>query len=354
MKNIYLIHLGIGKVGRNLVNQIMNVKDKLRDRNLINLIYCGLYNSRGGYFDSEGIDKNKLTKIPDLLEKKKGKYGDNDEILNIIEKIHQPFILIDTTASEKTFPVIFSALVRGGCVVLSNKKVLTLRQEQFDLLHQLGKDRLFYETCVGAALPIISTLKDLIDTGDEILEIKGCLSGTLGFLFSQLDNGERFSEVVLQAKELGFTEPDPRDDLSGTDVARKAIILARIIGLKIELSDIKLEKLYKKEMENLSIDEFLKTVNQMDDDYKKRFEEEKDNGKTIRFIANISSKGCKVGMESVAKDSDLGSLKGPDNMIVFKTRRYFDHPLVIKGPGAGPEVTASGVFADILKAVKIL
>ncbi len=353
MNNIYIIHLGIGQVGHSLADQIMRVKDKLRDKYLINLIYCGLYNSCSGYYNPEGFSDDQLKKILDNLERKGQKKEVNDEVLNILNELHQPFILIDTTASEKTFPLIFSALAKGGYAVLSNKKPLTMRQEEFDLLNQLGKDRLFYETCVGAGLPVISTLKDLIDTGDEILEIKGCFSGTLGYLFSQLEEGNPFSRAVLEAKNLGFTEPDPRDDLSGLDVVRKALILARMMGQKIELSDIKLEKLYIKEMENLSVDKFLKTINQMDEEYRKKFEKEKDNGKTLRFIANVSSNGCKVGMESVAKDSDLGSLKGPDNMIVFKTRRYFDRPMVIKGPGAGSEVTAAGVFADLLKVAGI-
>lgn len=354
MKNTYIIHLGIGRVGRNLVDQIMRVKDKLRDKYLINLIYCGLYNSHGGYFDPEGFSNEQIIKNLDHLERKRQKNGVNDEILNILNEIHQPFILIDTTGSENTFPLIFSALAKRGCAVLSNKKPLTMRQEQFDLLHQLGKDRLFYETTVGAGLPIISTLKDLLDTGDEILVIKGCFSGTLGYLFSQLDNGKRFSEAIAEAKEKGFTEPDPRDDLSGLDVARKALILARLIGLKIEISDIKLESLFPQNLQNISVDEFLISVKELDDEYKERFKEVRKKGKTLRFVANISSNGCKVGMESVAKDSNLGSLKGPDNMIVFKTRRYFENPLVVKGPGAGAEVTASGVFADILTVVQMI
>lgn len=354
MKNIYLIHLGIGKVGRNLVDQIMKVKDKLRDRNLINLIYCGLYNSHSGYYNPEGISNEQLTKTLDNLERRGQKKEVNDEVLNILNEMHQPFVLIDTTASEKTFPIIFSALAKGGCAVLSNKKPLTMRQEQFDLLHQLGRERLFYETIVGAGLPVISTLRDLIDTGDEIIEIKGCFSGTLGYIFSQLDKGERFSEAVMEAKESGFTEPDPRDDLSGVDVLRKALILARMIGQKIEMKDIKLQALYPESFNKYSIEDFMRNIKKLDKEYKEKFERARQKGNTFRYVAKVSQKSVEVGLTELPQKSDLGNLNGPDNIIVFKTKRYFDRPMVVKGPGAGIEVTASGVFADILNIANII
>lgn len=322
-----LLHLGIGKVGKALVRQILENKDRLKKNNL-DLIYCGIFDYAGGIFDPAGLSDRRLISFPQNAKL---------SVEIALNKIPKPFILIDTTASDETHPYLISALKSKGGAVLSNKKPLSSSQKKFDQLHQAAQGRLFYETTVGAALPVISTLKDLVDTGDEIIEIRGCFSGTLGFLFSQLDKEKRFSEAVLQAKELGFTEPDPRDDLSGLDVARKALILARLMGLKIEISDIKLEKLYKK-----------------DDYYKKRLEKEKKKGKVLRYAASISNSGCRVGIESVDKNSDLGSLDGPDNMIIFKTQRYFDHPLVIKGPGAGVEITASGVFSDILKAARIL
>jgi len=354
VKNIYIIHLGIGNVGRALLRQVMEVEDMLRDKYLLNLIYCGLFNSRGGYYDREGYRKDQVRNILDQLKNIKYDERSDDEILNIIDEVHQPFILIDTTPSDKTFPVIFSTLAKGGYVVLSNKKPLTMQQEQYDLLHQLGQERLFYETTVGAGLPVIRTLKTLLVTGDDVLEIKGCFSGTLGFLFSKIENGSKFSTAVKEAKEKGFSEPDPRDDLSGLDVARKALILARIIGRKLELSDIEIESLYPTRMNKLSLDEFLKSATQLDSLYQDKFRKAKHMGKTLRFVANVTARKCTVGLEMVSKNSDLGSLKGPDNIIIFKTKRYFDRPMVIKGAGAGAEVTATGVFGDILTIAGIV
>lgn len=347
MKRFYIFHLGIGNVGRNLVLQIIDQMDALRDKYLIDLVYCGLYNSHGGYFDTEGFEKSKLVNILAELVGKKAR--DSRNMLDMVNEMHQPFILIDTTSSEKTFSMIFSTLARGGYAVLSNKKPLTIRQEQYDLLHQLGQERLFYETTVGAGLPVIRTLKTLLATGDEILEIKGCFSGTLGFLFSAIEDGSKFSGAVIAAKEKGYTEPDPRDDLSGLDVARKALILSRILGRHIELSDIDLISLYPESMGNLTVNEFLRKVNQLDDLYQRKIDDAKKKDQTLRFVATITARKCTVGLEKVSKNSDLGGLKGPDNMIIFKTKRYLDRPLVVKGPGAGPEVTAAGVLGDILQ-----
>lgn len=353
MKDFYLIHLGIGNVGKELVKQILHEKNHIRDKHQVNLNYCGLYNSRGGEFDPEGFNNDKLIKILDHLEKKRQQNGINEEILNIINDVHQPLILIDTTASEKTFPIIFSTLARRGFAVLSNKKPLTLRQEQFDLLHQLGRERLFFETTVGAALPVISSLKSLLDTGDEIIEITGCFSGTLGFICSSIEDGISFSESVKQAKEKGFTEPDPRDDLSGQDVGRKALILARILGQKIEMSDIKLQALYPDSYNNYSVSEFMEEIKNLDRGYTEKFHQALNKGNTLRYLAKVTQKSVYVSLTEVSKQSDVGNLKGPDNIIVFKTQRYLDRPIVIKGPGAGVEVTASGVFGDILNIVNM-
>lgn len=354
MKKLNILHLGVGQVGRNLVEQIIKMQDQLRDKHLADLIYCGLYNSRGGYFNPEGFSNGQLIKILDDLERIKSKEEINEKVLNALNEIHQPFILIDTTASEKTFPLIFSALARGGYAVLSNKKPLTLRQEQFDLLHQLGRERLFYETTVGAALPVISTLKSLLDTGDEIIEIKGCFSGTLGFICSSIEDGLPFSESVKRAKESGFTEPDPRDDLSGKDVARKALILARMIGQKIEMADIKLQALYPDSYNKYSVPEFMERIKDLDQEFKEKFQQAQNKGNTLRYLAKVTQKSVSVSLTEVPKQSDVGNLKGPDNIIVFKTKRYFDRPLVIKGPGAGVEVTASGVFGDILNITNMI
>lgn len=326
MKKLYILHIGVGHVGNEVVKQIEQQKEKLKDSFEVDLSYQGKFTAT----NSEEEIKKAITTVP------------------------TPFVVIDTTASDKTLPYLTEALTRGGFVVLANKKPLASEQKNFDTLHTLGKERLFYECVVGAGLPVIRPLKDCIETGDEIIEIQGCFSGTLGFLFSQLDSGKLFSESVREAKQKGFTEPDPRDDLSGTDVARKALILARLLGKKIELENIQLESLYPKEMNTLSTEEFLTETQTLDAIYTKRLAKAAKNKKVLRFVAKINQNECSVGLQEVDKASDIGSLNGPDNIVVIKTKRYFTNPLVIKGPGAGIAVTAAGVFADILSIAKIV
>ena len=344
MKTVNLLHLGIGNVGRALLSQIGQESENLKKHRRINLKYCGLFNSKGGIFNSHGLTKKEIDQFPENV---------SCDPQKAITKISPPFFLIDTTATEATFPLLMKALKKGG-VILSNKKPLAASQKQFDILYKIGKERLLYETTVGAALPIVSTLKSLLSTGDEIIEIKGCFSGTLGFLFSRLEEGISFSKAVLEAEEKGYTEPDPRDDLSGLDVARKALILSRILGKKIELTDIKLSPLFPREMEKLSVSEFLKEVKRLDEFYKNKQNKAKSKRRTLRFVASINSIQTTVGLEDVEINSDLGRLKGPDNLILFRTKRYFNNPLIIKGPGAGVEVTASGVFNDILTISKMI
>lgn len=360
MKKLYILQLGAGNVGGTLIQQITSYAGK-------ELMYCGVFTSKEGVFRKTGLSKKVLSSF---LQKQQFKHY--DAFINIakvqtasriagmsgmttngaLAEMPEPFVLIDTTASHTTLPLMKRALQRGGYVVMSNKKPIAGTQKDFDALHKLGADRLFYETTVGAGLPVISTLRTLLSTGDEVLEIQGCFSGTLGFLFSQVENGASFSDAVLEAKKLGFTEPDPRDDLSGVDVARKALIVARLLGMKLEMSDVKLEGLYPKKMSALSVDEFLAQLTNLDTKYKEKAATAQKQGKVLRFIATVSKDGCNVGLEAVEKTSDIGSLSGPDNLIVFKTKRYYDNPLVIKGPGAGREVTAAGVFGDLLAVAR--
>ena len=326
MKKLHILHLGIGNVGKEVQEQIQKQNKYVQKE-------FGVALHIAYSFHSKNSEK---------------------EIQEAIDNIPNPFVLVDTTASDQTVPYIIKALRRGGFAVLANKKPLAMSQVIFDKLHRVGKQRLFYECVVGAGLPVICPLKDFIATGDSILEIQGCFSGTLGFIFSQHDQGINFSQAVKDAKEKGFTEPDPRDDLSGKDVARKALILARLMGKKIELQDIQLEGLYPQSMQELSVEEFLIQCNQLDNRYKKMVQNAKMKDQVIRFVAKVSKNTCSVGLMLVEKDSDIGNLQGPDNIIVIKTERYFDNPLVIKGPGAGIAVTAGGVFSDILSIARIV
>ncbi len=330
MNKAKIVHLGIGNVGKTLVRQILEVD--------CGLVYCGMFNSKGGIFRESGLLHSEIKKFPNGVE--------DLTFENIIRQLaDKNYIVVDTTASDKTYELLIKALQKGCSVVVSNKKPLCKSFGMFEQIAQKNGERFFYETTVGAGLPVIKTLKNLLLTGDKIIRIEGCFSGTLGYIFSEAENGVVFSDAVKKAFELGYTEPDPRDDLSGLDVARKALILARTMGVRLELSDIKLTGLYPREMEILTVPEFMHAIKKLDRSF---------SGKTLRYVATIDGKSCRVGFKKVEKNSDLGSLKGPDNFVLFQTKRYDKNPLIIKGPGAGVEVTASGVFADILEARSII
>lgn len=347
MKRVCIIHAGIGKVGKQLIRQLYDLEKQIKKDYHFHLFYCGLFNSVSGVYATKEIP---LVEIADDPLKHFFRIENTEYIMaDIIKKTVLPFIFIDTTASQSTYPLILTALEKGGYAVLSNKKPLSDSQKLFDILIKNDHHHLFFETTVGAGLPVISTLKSLIHTGDKVVQIQGCFSGTLGYIFSQMEEGVSFSAAVKNAKQNGFTEPDPRDDLSGKDVARKALILARLCGYKLELSDIKLQGLYPSSMQKISREQFMQLLPQLDLQYKKKMNDALRIGKTLRFVATFGKGICQVGMKEVDRGSDIGSLRGPDNLIVFKTKRYFTNPLVIKGPGAGVEITASGVVSDILQ-----
>jgi homoserine dehydrogenase len=278
-----------------------------------------------------------------------------------------------TAASSSLFTFMERAMARGAGLIVANKKLLAGAQEEFTALARFGPRRLMFETTVGAGLPVISTLRSLLASGDEIIEISGCMSGTLGYICSGLERDLPFSDSVRRAREQGFTEPDPRVDLSGQDVARKALILARLWraerrrcegaeepgqsgggssaagGSAIELEHIPTEPLFPSDMACLSTDEFLQALPDLDWQYTERMRRARSHGRTLRYTARVSGIGCRVGLEEVALDGGLGRcLQGPDNVFQFRTRRYPEHPLIVQGPGAGAEVTAAGVISDLL------
>jgi homoserine dehydrogenase len=280
--------------------------------------------------------------------------------------------VVDTSTgdSHRLFPFMERALARGARLIVANKKLLAGTQAEFTALTRFGPGRLMCEATVGAGLPIISTLRCLLSTGDDILEISGCMSGTLGYICSSLEQGVPFSQSVWRAREQGFTEPDPRADLSGQDVARKALILSRLWraeqrrrqdwggaapehaaagGGDIELDQIATEPLFPGDMAHLDTNEFLQRLPELDQEYATRMAGARSRGHTLRYTARVAGTGCRVGLEEVSLDGSMGHvLQGPDNIFQFRTRRYRERPLVVQGPGAGPEVTAAGVVSDLL------
>ncbi|XP_010931475.1 uncharacterized protein [Elaeis guineensis] len=258
--------------------------------------------------------------------------------------------VVDCSASSETVSILKQAVGLGCCIVLANKKPLTCGIEAYEKL--ISNFRCIrFESTVGAGLPVIASVNRVLASGDPIYHIVGSLSGTLGYVMSEVEAGKLFSKVVQEAKSLGFTEPDPRDDLSGMDVARKALILARLLGRRINLNDIKVDSLYPDELgpNSMSTEDFLSSgLSSVDRDFQEKVRAASLKGKVLRYVCMIEGSRCEVGLQELPKDSPLGRLRGSDNVVEIYSRCYKDSPLVIQGAGAGNDTTAAGVLADII------
>ena len=259
-------------------------------------------------------------------------------------------VTVDCSASDGTIDALLATVEKGGGVTMANKKPLCCPLPAFtQLLSPAVRSRFRYESTVGAGTPFIATLHRLLQANDSPHFIQGTLSGTLAFLCSGLQQGRSYSSVVQEAYKLGYTEPEPRDDLGGVDVGRKALILARSMGWPLELSDVSIEPLYPPALASLSVPDFLAALPQLDEQYAARHEAAQRDGKVLRYVATISEQKCKVGLEALPADSPLGRLEGTDNLLVYRTRIYGDKGLVVQGGGAGGDVTAAGVLADMVE-----
>ena len=267
-------------------------------------------------------------------------------------------VLIDCTASQEVAELYGSWLERGIHVITPNKRANTSSLGYYRRLREANRKvgaHYLYETTVGAALPIIQTLRDLVQTGDEIVEIEGILSGTLSYLFNSFDGTRSFSSLVTQARELGYTEPDPRDDLSGADVARKIIILAREIGMAAELGDVELEGLVPHGLTHGAVSDFLAALPKYDAEMERLRCLAEGRGEVLRYVGRVSRDGkASVALRSYPKSHPFARIQLTDNIVLFRTSRYNENPLVVQGPGAGREVTAAGVFADLLRLASYL
>ncbi len=344
MSQLNIIHLGIGSVGKAVMDMIIKNTDQIREKQGIELKYCGFFTSKEGYYYPFGFPFDRSDSYKND--------GFRSTISDALERVHTPFVVIDTTDSDETAPYLLEALKNGGYVVLSNKKPLSSSQELFTQLHSFGENKILYETTVCASLPVINTLHDLLVTGDEVLEISGCFSGTLGYMCSMMEHGRSYSESIKSAIEKKFTEDDPREDLSGLDSARKALILARVMGYKMELADVLHDPFYPEELKNCSMDEFLSSVSKYDAQYAEKFAAAKKNGNTIRNTVQIGNNQIKVSLKEVPETSPMGRLKELENIVIYTTKRYKDNPLVIQGPSLAAELAAGSVLADILKIGK--
>jgi homoserine dehydrogenase len=342
-RNLFL--LGLGGVGRALARQILAARAQHERRHRLKLNVLGVADSAGMFLTADGIDDAQLA---GMLEHKAstGKLGAPQmPVADLVARLPVGTIVVDTTATDMTVPLLLAAKEKGCGVVLANKLPLAGELAWFD---DIADGAARWETTVGAALPVISTLNTLLDSGDEVMRIEGSLSGTLGFIASQLEAGVPFGASMRDAKQRGYTEPDPRQDLGGLDAARKALILARMLGYRLNMSDVQVESLYPASMAGLAVDEFLRVADSVNDAMAARATELTRGGRRLRYAALVENGQCRVGLTGADPASKLGGIRTSDSVVVFTTKFYSDNPLAVSGRGAGQEVTASGVLGDIV------
>jgi bifunctional aspartokinase / homoserine dehydrogenase 1 len=351
-KQINLFVAGVGNVGNKLLAQIEKQTDFLREKLKLSLRVVALANSKAIYFNEEGVSEAEL-QIPD--SKFQIESGTSFEDLIIFKNLRNS-IFVDVTANENIAASYESLLRKSVSVVACNKIAASSKYENYSRLKDVANEfstSFLFETNVGAGLPIINTLNDLVRSGDEINAIQAVLSGTLNFVFNNYDGTRKFAEVVRQAQNEGYTEPDPRLDLSGTDVARKLLILIREAGNKLEIEDIHNESFLPESCYEGSVEDFYKQLEIHEEHFKKLFTQANADNRKLKYIASYKDGKPSVGLQNVDSKHDFYTLSGKDNAVLFYTNRYVEQPLVVKGAGAGAEVTASGVFADIIRVAKI-
>jgi bifunctional aspartokinase / homoserine dehydrogenase 1 len=281
------------------------------------------------------------------------------KFINHVQPDYMPHtVVIDCTASADVAAQYRDWLARGIHLVTPNKKANSGSMPYYRSLQEAKRtagSHYLYEATVGAGLPVIQTLRDLRETGDEINDIEGIFSGTLAYLFNVFDGTESFSSIVNAAKAKGFTEPDPRDDLSGMDVARKLIILAREMGLELEISEVRVEGLVPMQLTECSVEEFMRRLPEYDAAMAATLEDAKQKNQVLRYVGRIDARGnATVGLRRLDAKHAFAHIALTDNVVRFATRRYCANPLIVQGPGAGREVTAGGVFADLLRLAAYL
>lgn len=351
-RSIDVFLVGVGGVGGALIEQIKQQKDFLAKKD-IEIRVCALANADKMLLNERGLS---LENWKDDLENAT-QPSDFDVLLSFI-KLHHVVnpVFVDCTSAQSVSNLYARALKEGFHVVTPNKKANTSSYAYYQELRENARQsqhKFLYETNVGAGLPVIENLQNLLAAGDEVEKFEGILSGSLSFIFGKLEEGLTLSQATLIAKEKGFTEPDPRDDLSGADVARKLLILARETGLPLEFEDIEVEGVLPKGFsEGMDREEFLKMLPEMDAEFDKRVQAAKAEGKVLRYVGSINGDKCRVAIEAVDENHPLYKVKDGENALAFLTRYYSPIPLLLRGYGAGTDVTAAGVFADILRTLQ--
>ena len=350
-KNLHLFITGVGNVGSNLIRQISDQKKSLEESLGLKMKVMALSNSKKMLLSDTEID---LTDWKSKLDSSNIK-SDNDKFLDFsIKQNLRNSLFIDNTANSDITVNYNKYLKNGIGIVTCNKIACSSELEKYLDLKSLSRTHnapFLYETNVGAALPIINTLNNLINSGDQITKIEAVLSGTLNYIFNTFNKENSFYEVVKKAVDLGYTEPDPKIDLCGIDVSRKILILARESGKKIEFSDVQnISFLPDESINTESKEEFLESIKNNNDHFNKMLDKALKNKSRLKYVASLIDGKASVSLKEINEDHPFYNLQGSDNITVFHTDRYKESPLVVKGAGAGGEFTASGVFADIIKA----
>lgn len=349
--NLFIV--GVGHVGKRLIEQIRHQQSNLKDNKALELNVVGVANSHHCIFDRNGIDIEHYADILGKSEMVASPTTICDEIIKM--NIFNP-VFVDCTATKDIAAMYDRLLSHNVNVVAANKLAASSKYDNYKKLKQIARKRdvkFLFETNVGAGLPIINTINSLINSGDKILKIEAVLSGTLNYIFNVLSEKVPLSKAVMMAKEAGYSEPDPREDLSGKDVVRKLVILSREAGYRIETEDVKKNLFVPESLMQGTTEDFFNNIASIDDEFEKRRAATAQSGRALRFVARLENGEATVGLEEVTSDSPFYSLESSNNVILITTERYKEYPMEIKGYGAGAEVTAAGVFADIISIANI-
>ena len=347
-KQLNIFIAGVGNVGKKLLQQIQQQQAYLANEHNLIVKVVGLANSKHFLINEEGID----LEIWETLLQQSATNTINHYVQHTINLNLRNTVFVDVTANETVANTYASFLQKSIAVVACNKIAASSQYHNYAYLKSLSKEfnaPFLFETNVGAGLPVIDTLSNLIKSGDEILKIEAVLSGTLNFVFNNYNSSATFASVVQQAQNEGYTEPDPRLDLGGTDVMRKIMILAREAGIKLEMDAITNNGFLPNECFEGTVSDFYKSMEKHEAHFKSLYDEASSKNCKLKFVASYNQGKCSVGLQAVNETSDFYHLYGKDNIVLFYTKRYSNQPLVIKGAGAGADVTASGVFADIIR-----
>ncbi|MEE9362150.1 MAG: bifunctional aspartate kinase/homoserine dehydrogenase I [Cellulophaga sp.] len=349
IKQLNLFVMGVGNVGSKLLNQIKKQQQYLKDNLKLNIRIIGISNSRTMVFNETGIPlENWKTALKEGENSDKSTFFDTVNSLN-----YRNSIFVDNTASAEVSATYTSYLRNSISIVTCNKIACSSEYNNYLELKELARKYsapFLFETNVGAGLPIIDTLKNLIASGDKILKIQAVLSGSLNFVFNNFKDTTTFHDIVKQAQEEGYTEPDPKIDLSGIDVMRKILILARESGHQLDIEDIKNTPFLSQEsLETKNNEDFFASLIKHEADFQKIYSDANAKNCRLKFVAQFEDGKASVGLQHIPKGHDFYNLEGSDNIVLFFTERYPNQPMIIKGAGAGADVTASGIFADIIR-----